>query len=61
MFATLPIFVGHFYCAVGILWSASVLHLEVISIGHIIKKDNVIEFNWLDVYWYAVGAYISIP
>ena len=59
--ASSAIFVGHFYCAIFIMWSASMLHMDVISLGHVIRKDNVIEFNWLDVYWYAVGAYICIP
>ena len=34
--AVLPIFCGHFYCAIFILWSASILHKEVISMGHIL-------------------------
>ena len=59
--AVLQIFLGHFYCAMFILWSASMLHVEVISLGHIVKKDNQIEYNWLDFYWYAVSAYICIP
>ena len=36
LMAALPIFCGHFYCAIFILWSASVLHREVISMGHIL-------------------------
>ena len=59
--AVIQIFLGHFYCAMFILWSASMLHVEVISLGHIVKKDNQIEYNWLDFYWYAVSAYICIP
>lgn len=59
--ASLVILMGHFYCAICILWSASMLHMEVISLSNVIRKDNVIKFNWLDAYWYAVGAYISIP
>lgn len=34
------IFVGHFYTALFILWSASVLHKEVISMGQILRKDH---------------------
>ena len=55
------IFAGHFYCAMFILWSASILHREVISMGHILQKEQHIAFSWLDWYWYAVGAYICIP
>ena len=59
--AVLQIFLGHFYCAVFILWSASMLHIEVISLGAIVKKDNMIEYSWLDFYWYVVSAYITVP
>ncbi len=59
--AALQVFCGHFYTAIFILWSASVLHKEVISIGHILQKDQHIALSWLDWYWYAVGAYICIP
>ena len=52
---------GHFYCAIFILWSASILHREVISKGHILQKEKQILFSWLDYYWYFVGAYICIP
>ena len=55
------IFAGHFYCAMFILWSASMLHREVISMGNILQKEQHIAFSWLDWYWYAVGAYICIP
>ena len=59
--AVVQIFIGHFYFAIFILWSASVLHKEVISTGQVLRKDNEIAFSWLDYYWYAVGAYICIP
>ena len=59
--ASFWIMCGHFYCAIFILWSASVLHREVISMGHILQKERQIAFSWLDWYWYAVGAYICIP
>ena len=52
---------GHFYCAIFILWSASVLHKEVISMGEIMRKEQEIAFSWLDLYWYLVGAFICIP
>ena len=35
-------FMGHFYCAIAILCSASMLHIEVISLGGVVKKDNQI-------------------
>mgnify|MGYP001173820394 CR=1 FL=1 len=53
---------GHFYSAMVILGSASVLHMEVLSLGYAIRKDTTPKtFSWLDVYWYAVGTYITIP
>lgn len=55
------VFCGHFYTALFILWSASVLHKEVISMGQILRKDHEIAWSWLDWYWYFVGAYICIP
>ena len=55
------IYAGHFFTAIFILWSASILHKEVISMGNILQKDQAIAFSWLDWYWYFVGAYICIP
>ena len=55
------VLIGHFYAAMFIIWSASVLHKEVISTGHVLRKDSEIRYSWLDVYWYMVGAYIAIP
>jgi len=55
------IFIGHFYCALFILWSASVFYKEVISMSRVLRKDQEIAFSWMDWYWYAVGAYICIP
>ena len=57
----LMVFMGHFYCAIFILWTASMLHMEVIQMGNVMQKDHEIKYSWLDVYWYAVGAYICIP
>ena len=55
------VMIGHFYASTFILWSASLLHKEVISTGQILRKDAEIKFSWLDVYWYMVGTYIAIP
>ena len=38
--ACLGIFSGHFYCAIFILWSASVLHKENLTMGHLsLRKE----------------------
>ena len=56
------IFMGHFYSAMVILGSASILHIEVLSLGYVLRKDTAPKmFTWLDLYWYAVGAYITVP
>lgn len=60
--ACLGIFSGHFYCAIFILWSASILHKENLTMGHLsLRKEQEIAFSWLDWYWYLVGAYICVP
>ena len=62
LIASLQVFIGHFYCACCIIGSASMLHMEVISLGHVLRKDNKINvFHWLDLYWYVIGAYICLP
>ncbi len=55
------VMVGHFYCALFMIWSASVLYRETLTLSRVLNKDLQIAFHWVDWYWYAVGFYVCIP
>jgi len=55
------VLVGHFYCALFMLWSASYFYKEVITMFRVLRKEKEIAYSWLDWYWYAVGAYGVLP
>jgi len=52
---------GHFYCTIFILTSASYFYKEVLSMFRVLRKEKEIEMNWLDWFWYAVGAFTCLP
>lgn len=55
------VLVGHFYCAMFMIWSASYFYSEFLTMSRVLQKDLQIKLNWLDSYWYAVGFYVCIP
>ena len=55
------VLMGHFYCTIFILSSASYFYKEVLSMFRVLRKEKEIEMNWLDWYWYAVGAFTCLP
>jgi hypothetical protein len=55
------VMVGHFYCALFMIWSASILYRETLTLSRVLNKDLQIAFHWVDWYWYAVGFYVCIP
>ena len=61
LFVTPLVLVGHFYCAIFIFWSASYFYKEVISMFRVLRKDKEIALNWLDWFWYGIGAYVCLP
>ena len=61
MLITPLVLMGHFYCTIFILTSASYFYKEVLSMFRVLRKEKEIEMNWLDWYWYAIGAYACLP
>ena len=55
------VLMGHFYCTIFILISASYFYKEVLSMFRVLRKENEIEMTWLDWFWYAVGAFTCLP
>lgn len=55
------VLVGHFYCALFMIWSASYFYRETLTLSRVLIKDQQIAFHWLDWYWYSVGVYVCIP
>ena len=55
------VLVGHFYCALFMIWSASYVYTETLTLSRVLRKDQEIAFHWVDWYWYAVCFYVCIP
>lgn len=55
------VLMGHFYCTIFILVSASYFYKEVLSMFRVLRKEKEIEMTWLDWFWYTVGAYWGLP
>ncbi len=55
------VLIGHFYCALFVIWSASYFWKETIQLSRVVTKDQQIAFHWVDWYWYLVGFYVCIP
>jgi len=59
--ASLLIFIGHFHLSLFILASFSLFFKELVQLSRVLQKEERIQVEWLDLYWYLIGAYICIP
>jgi phosphatidate cytidylyltransferase len=52
---------GHIYCAFLVLYIASTMYKEIISLKRKDEKDRRNLFSWIDWYYFGVFAYFLIP
>ena len=52
---------GHFYIALTIILAASFFFKELLAVSRNLRKDDKIQMEWLELYWYFVSVYLCIP
>jgi CDP-diglyceride synthetase len=57
----LIISLGHFYCAIFVLYITSSMYKEIISLKRKKEKDEKIIFSYIDWYYFGVVTFFILP